>query len=167
MKAKIQSDDAHRTGTQQTSARKETDVNSTLRIGQHSATTQRPGSQSQVVPVKRFEDRGEIARGGMSSVRRVFDQLVLREVAMKVLEPTRDFDEIARFVEEAQITGQLDHPNIVPVHDIEMDEHGLPTRFTMKLVRGETLESALAACGQPPLPSEQLEELLQVFLRVC
>jgi hypothetical protein len=138
-----------------------TDGNVTIRL---SGVAPRP---LPMVPVQRFDDRGEIARGGMSSVRRVFDQLVLREVAMKVLEPTRDFDEIARFVEEAQITGQLDHPNIVPVHDIEMDEHGLPTRFTMKLVRGETLESALAACGQPPLPSEQLEELLQVFLRGC
>jgi hypothetical protein len=119
------------------------------------------------VPTQRFDDRGEIARGGMSTVRRVFDHLVLREVAMKVLEPTRDVDELARFVEEAQITGQLDHPNIVPVHDIEMDEQGLPTRFTMKLVRGDTLESLLHACGESPLPSEKLEELLQVFLRVC
>ena len=132
----------------------------TLRIG---ADTPRPSS---VVPIERFEDRGEIARGGMSSVRCVFDNLVLREVAMKVLEPTRDFDALARFVEEAQITGQLDHPNIVPIHDIEMDDQGLPTRFTMKLVRGETLADLLAAT-QTPLSGERLEELLQVFLRVC
>jgi hypothetical protein len=129
-----------------------------------SGTAPKPISSA---PLQRFEDRGEIARGGMSTVRRVFDQVVLREVAMKVLEPTRDLDELARFVEEAQITGQLDHPNIVPVHDIEMDEQGLPTRFTMKLVRGETLESLLQACGEAPMPSEKLEELLQVFLRVC
>jgi serine/threonine-protein kinase len=117
--------------------------------------------------VQRFEDRGEIARGGMSSVRKVFDHLVMREVAMKALEPTRNFDELAHFIEEAQITGQLDHPNIVPVHDIEMDEQGLPTRFTMKLVRGKTLEALLDECGPPPLAAERLEELLQVFLRVC
>ena len=121
---------------------------------------------SGVVPVQRFEDRGEIARGGMSSVRCVFDNLVLREVAMKVLEPTRDFDALARFVEEAQITGQLDHPNIVPIHDIEMDDQGLPTRFTMKLVRGDTLADLLAA-SETPLSGERLEEFLQVFLRVC
>jgi serine/threonine protein kinase len=92
---------------------------------------------------------------------------VMREVAMKTLEPTRNFDELAHFIEEAQITGQLDHPNIVPVHDIEMDEQGLPTRFTMKLVRGSTLEALLRECGPPPLAAEKLEELLQVFLRVC
>jgi serine/threonine-protein kinase len=122
---------------------------------------------SPVLPVQRFEDRGEIARGGMSSVRKVFDHLIMREVAMKALEPTRNFDELAHFIEEAQITGQLDHPNIVPVHDIEMDEQGLPTRFTMKLVRGKTLETLLDECGPPPLAAERLEELLQVFLRVC
>jgi hypothetical protein len=133
----------------------------TLRVGAEASP--RP---SGVVPVQRFEDRGEIARGGMSSVRCVFDNLVLREVAMKVLEPTRDFDALARFVEEAQITGQLDHPNIVPIHDIEMDDQGLPTRFTMKLVRGETLADLLGS-SETPLSGERLEEFLQSFLRVC
>lgn len=160
MKAKIQSDDAQGASTQ-TSTR--TDIHSTLRIGA-SAGKHRP---SGVVPVKRFDDRGEIARGGMSTVRRVFDNLVLREVAMKVLEPTRDFDRLARFVEEAQITGQLDHPNIVPIHDIEMDEQGLPTRFTMKLVRGETLCEVLSAMNVRVLSGESLEQLLQAFLRIC
>jgi hypothetical protein len=137
------------------------DVGVTIRLG-GAGPEVRPSS-----PVQRFEDRGEIARGGMSSVRRVFDHLVMREVAMKVLEPTRTFDELAHFVEEAQITGQLDHPNIVPVHDIAMDEQGLPSRFTMKLVRGETLDQLLKSCGDAPLSSEKLEEFLQVFLRIC
>jgi eukaryotic-like serine/threonine-protein kinase len=137
------------------------DANSTVRLGGAPPRAHAP------LPTQRFTDYGEIARGGMSSVRRVFDNLVLREVAMKTLEPTRNFDALAHFIEEAQITGQLDHPNIVPVHDIEMDEQGLPTRFTMKLVRGHTLEERLKECGPPPLAAEQLEELLQVFLRVC
>ena len=129
-----------------------------------SMTAPRP---SVAVPVSRFEDEGEIARGGMSSVRRVFDKLILREVAMKVLDASRNVDELAHFVEEAQITGQLDHPNIVPVHDIELDEQNLPTRFTMKLVRGQTLESLALDGGTPPLASDRSEELLQAFLRVC
>ncbi|HEX7480499.1 MAG TPA: cyclic nucleotide-binding domain-containing protein [Polyangiales bacterium] len=119
------------------------------------------------MPAQRFEDQGEIARGGMSSVRKVFDRLVLREVAMKVLEPSRTFDELARFIEEAQITGQLDHPNIVPIHDVELDDKGLPTRFTMKLVRGQTLHAALDQYAHGELSAEQLEELLGVFLKVC
>jgi serine/threonine-protein kinase len=137
------------------------DANVTVRLGGAAPTAAPP------LPGQRFEDRGEIARGGMSTVRRVFDHLVMREVAMKTLEPTRNFDELAHFIEEAQITGQLDHPNIVPVHDVEMDEQGLPTRFTMKLVRGQTLEAVLRDCGPPPLAAEKLEELLNVFLRVC
>jgi hypothetical protein len=56
----------------------------------------------------------------------------------------------------------------VPVHDIEMDEQGLPTRFTMKLVRGQTLEALASEHGGiAPLATERSEELLQVFLRVC
>jgi serine/threonine-protein kinase len=134
---------------------------STLRIG--------AGGQSPApIPLaERFDDRGELARGGMSSVRTVFDRLILREVAMKTLAPERTFDELARFIEEAQITGQLDHPNIVPVHDIEMDEHGLPTRFTMKLVRGQTLQQILNATAHRELTADELEDLLRVFLKVC
>lgn len=137
------------------------DGNPTVRI------ESRAQRSSAMVPTQRFEDRGEIARGGMSSVRRVFDRLVMRELAMKVLTPTRDIDELTRFVEEAQITGQLEHPNIVPIHDVAMDDHGLPTRFTMKLVRGDTLSDHVLALGPSGAVGEQLERLLQAFLRVC
>jgi eukaryotic-like serine/threonine-protein kinase len=67
---------------------------------------------------KRLVDEGEIARGGMGTIRRAFDRSLLRRVAMKVLVPTAAADpiEVRRFVEEAQITGQLDHPNIPPVY---------------------------------------------------
>ncbi len=134
---------------------------STLRL-----QTGAPGNPP-ALPAQRFDDQGEIARGGMSSVRKVFDRLVLREVAMKVLDPSRSFDELARFIEEAQITGQLDHPNIVPIHDLELDDKGLPTRFTMKLVRGHTLHAVLAEYGDRELRADELEMLLGVFLKVC
>src|SRR3954466_8535782 len=129
--------DEQEPGDTRAEVRTPADANVTVRLGGAAPTAAAPLSG------QRVEDRGEIARGGMSTVRRVFDNLVMREVAMKTLEPTRNFDELAHFIEEAQITGQLDHPNIVPVHDVEMDEHGLPTRFTMKLVRGQTLEAVL------------------------
>jgi eukaryotic-like serine/threonine-protein kinase len=137
------------------------DAASTLRLGPK-------GEAPAAFPsVTRFDDRGEIARGGMSTVRTVFDRWILREVAMKTLAPERTFDELSRFVEEAQITGQLDHPNIVPVHDIEMDEKGLPTRFTMKLVRGQTLQRAIDATRGRDMTSEELETLLRAFIKVC
>jgi len=139
------------------------DAAATLRVtgaqGRGPRPTQKAGG--------RFADEGEIARGGMSVVRRVLDNLLLRRVAMKELAHDMDFDDMARFIEEAQITGQLDHPNIVPVYDLEMDEDGLPTRFTMKLVHGRTLHELLhprstAADGGPGL-----EELLDIFLKIC
>lgn len=141
----------------------------TLRLAEESragTVTALPG-QATTQNAPRFEDRGELARGGMSQIRTVFDRVILREVAMKVLAPDRTFEELARFVEEAQITGQLDHPNIVPVHDLEADESGLPTRFTMKLVRGVTLFERLRECEGRDLGAHEIEELLGIILKVC
>ena len=115
---------------------------------------------------RRFVDLGEIGRGGTSTIRRVQDQNLQREVAMKVLDPEMARHAVARkaFVEEAQITGQLDHPNIVPVHDIGVDADGT-TFFTMKLVRGLTLTEWVryGADGDPPA----LTEALDVFIKIC
>ncbi|MGE0435058.1 MAG: protein kinase, partial [Planctomycetota bacterium] len=73
----------------------------------------------------RFELGAEIGSGGAGTVYRAFDPLLERGVAVKYLrgdDPTAR----ARFVEEAQITAQLTHPNIVPVHTIGTDDAGAP-----------------------------------------
>jgi eukaryotic-like serine/threonine-protein kinase len=141
----------------------------TLRLTEQGRPLSTQASGPELAPRRsaRFEDLGELARGGMSSVRKVFDRVVLREVAMKVLAPERTLDELSRFIEEAQITGQLDHPNIVPVHDIETDEKGLPTRFTMKLVRGHTLHTYLGEQLGRELGAHELEDVLRIVLKVC
>ncbi len=118
-------------------------------------------------PASRFDDRGEIARGGMSTVRRVYDRLLCRTAAMKVLDTTEDERARLRFVEEAQIGAQLDHPNMVPVYDLGVDEEGAPAFFTMKLVQGRTLAQEVAALGEARLSGRPLERLLRVFLKVC
>jgi serine/threonine-protein kinase len=117
----------------------------------------------------RFEDQGELARGGMGSVHRVFDHAILRTVAQKRLHDTvRPLPgAAARFLEEARITGQLDHPNIVPVYDVGADEGGVVTSFTMKLVRGRTLTELAAEAHAAGLTGARIEALLQVFLKVC
>jgi tRNA A-37 threonylcarbamoyl transferase component Bud32 len=115
----------------------------------------------------RYEDLGELARGGMSTIRLVFDRVVRRRVAMKVHDRERDPLGLSHFIEEARITGQLDHPNIIPVHDVQHDEAGLPTRFTMKLVDGETLTDMLERRGPKPLQGADLERWLNVFLKIC
>ncbi len=115
----------------------------------------------------RFEDHGEIGRGGMSIVRRVFDTAMGRDVAVKELPAESAADDRARFLEEARTVGQLDHPNIPPVYDIERDQNGAVSRMIMKLVRGRTLASMIHAKAEPPLSGQELEDVLSVFLKVC
>jgi eukaryotic-like serine/threonine-protein kinase len=117
---------------------------------------------------ERFELRREVAAGGMGTVLEVFDHAMRRRVAIKMLHPelaTR-LEEIGLFVAEAHVTGRLDHPNIVPVHDLHVD----PLRgafFVMKLVEGDTL-AALVRDGPVHDPDGRfLERLLGVFLKVC
>lgn len=87
----------------------------------------------------RFEDLGPLGRGGMGEVRRVRDRRLERVMALKVLLPERLARGGAeRFVAEAQITAQLAHPGIVPVHELGVLPDGR-VWFTMKEVQGLTL----------------------------
>ena len=88
----------------------------------------------------RYQFFGEIARGGMGAVLKGRDTDLGRDLAVKVLlESHRDKPElIRRFVEEAQIGGQLQHPGIVPVYELGTFADRRPF-FTMKLVKGRTL----------------------------
>src|SRR5271154_6734789 len=92
----------------------------------------------------RYQLFGEIARGGMGAVLRGRDNDLGRDLAVKVLlEKHADRPEVARrFLEEAQIGGQLQHPGVVPVYDI--GRFGERPFFTMKLVKGQTLAALLA-----------------------
>jgi CRP-like cAMP-binding protein len=113
----------------------------------------------------RYVDKGEVARGGMGSIRKVFDQNLQRSVAMKVMFPEHRSEAkiVQRFAEEAQIMGQLEHPNIVPVHDFGEDDG---TRyFTMLYVRGKTLTELLAEETDAD-PRELYFKFLNIFLRV-
>jgi CRP-like cAMP-binding protein/tRNA A-37 threonylcarbamoyl transferase component Bud32 len=119
--------------------------------------------------VDRFEEQGEIGRGGMGAVYRVFDRAILRTVAQKRLHKAVRLlpGARARFLEEAQITGQLDHPNIVPVYDVGADEEGSVASFAMKLVTGKTLKELIVEAHAQGLTGVHIEALLRVFLKVC
>jgi serine/threonine-protein kinase len=117
---------------------------------------------------ERFVEREVIGAGGSSIVIRAFDKDILRDVAIKILNPdlVTDGPEVDRFSEEARITGQLEHPNIVPVYELSFDQHG--RRFlAMKFIDGDTLEKALCRLGGARLDPARLAELLQVFVKVC
>lgn len=144
----------------------------TLRGPQDDPPTLRLGSSPEVPSPgpswhDRYEDLGELRRGGMSSIHTVYDRLMRRRVAMKLHDRGRDPSGLALFVEEARITGQLDHPNVIPVHDLQLQDAELPTRFTMKLVEGETLSDMLERAGPNALAAEHLERLLGVVMKVC
>jgi hypothetical protein len=93
----------------------------------------------------RYQLFGEIARGGMGAVLKGRDTDLGRDLAVKVLLESHQGtpEMIRRFVEEAQIGGQLQHPGIVPVYELGRFGDRRPY-FTMKLVKGRTLASLLA-----------------------
>jgi serine/threonine-protein kinase len=113
----------------------------------------------------RYRIDGEIARGGMGAVLKGRDPDLGRDVALKVLrEDYRgDATMVRRFVEEAQIGGQLQHPGIVPIYELGTMADRRPF-FAMKLVKGRTLAELLV---QRPDPADQLPRHLAIFEAVC
>jgi len=119
----------------------------------------------------RYRGGEEQERGGIGRVVKVRDEVIGRWVALKELlhditDGDTDSDATAmaraRFLREAQVTGQLEHPSIVPVHELGVRADGR-LYYTMKLVRGSTLAHALAAAGS----LEERLRLLPHFVDVC
>ena len=113
----------------------------------------------------RYQLVGELARGGMGAIFQGRDLYLGRDLAVKVMrEEHRDHPEmVRRFVEEAQIGGQLQHPGIVPVHELGRLPDGRMF-IAMKLVRGRTLAALLAARRGP---EEERTRFLAIFEQVC
>ncbi len=115
---------------------------------------------------ERFEDKGEIARGGMGSIHQVLEHTLNRTVAMKILpmEQSHEKKVRQRFIAEAQVTAQLQHPNIVPVYEIGSDDDG-KLFFTMRLVQGRTLAQVLKE--HKGESDEEIEQVMEIFFKVC
>jgi WD40 repeat protein/serine/threonine protein kinase len=119
---------------------------------------------------ERYTVLSEHARGGQARILLAFDERVGREVALKELLPCSNDsaddrswrDAMARFLREAELTGQLVHPGVAPVFDIGRRPDGT-LFYTMQLVRGRTLSEAL---GDRSRYQDRLE-LLSHFLSVC
>lgn len=107
----------------------------------------------------------EIGRGGMGVIHHAYDEDLRRDVALKVLRERHADHEgmLHRFLEEAQIGGQLQHPGIVPVYEMGLTPNGEPF-FSMKLVRGRTLAALLA---DRESPAEDRGRFLGIFEQVC
>ena len=133
------------------------------------AATSLPGGPLEAVG--RFQVEGELGRGGMGVVYRVFDPLLNRRVALKITQRQLlgDREVVARFEAEAQITAQLQHPAIVPIHEIGRTTAG-EVYYTMQLVEGSTLTDIVqGAYAEEPIHDERGSRfrLLQTFLLVC
>ena len=116
----------------------------------------------------RLEVRERIGAGGMSHVHEARDRNLLRTAAIKLILPELSQDPVTRqrMIEEAQITAQLDHPNIPPVHEIGISPEGR-LFFTMKRLTGRTLAQVLAEADETPRSEQDLYRLLQHFLKLC
>jgi tetratricopeptide (TPR) repeat protein/tRNA A-37 threonylcarbamoyl transferase component Bud32 len=90
----------------------------------------------------RYELGEELGRGGMATVHRAHDHVLGRDVAVKIIRLAKGSDELAeRFLREARLVAQLDHPNIVPVYDFHRD--GDAMFYVMPVVEGLTLADVL------------------------
>lgn len=111
----------------------------------------------------------EIARGGMGAVLRAIDCDLRREVAVKYMLDESDHKRKTRFIEEAQIAGQLEHPNIVPVHEIGVDRQNR-LYFAMKMVHGRSLAQIFDDLRSRSSDAERkypLTRLLTIFVNIC
>lgn len=108
----------------------------------------------------------ELGRGGMGHVHPATDRNLLRHVALKRLDPELASEPFYRdgFIAEAQIAGQLEHPNILPVYELALDPRGIPY-FTMKLVQGVGFDGWLYRnpVGKP----ERMVEGLDIIIKVA
>lgn len=106
---------------------------------------------------ERYTDLGAFARGGTATIHLTMDETLGRTVAMKVASDS-DPERLRRFQREARITAQLEHPNIVPIHDLGT------TWFTMKRVEGSTLASVMRG---EPYSVGLLGRVLDTLIKVC
>ncbi len=125
---------------------------------------------------KRFRVLRPHAQGGIGKVSVAFDAELQREVALKQIKPDRadDADSRARFLQEAEVTGGLEHPGIVPVYGLGADVQGRPY-YAMRFVRGKSLDEEIRHYHRPDADSPrnararalELRSLLDRFAAVC
>jgi serine/threonine protein kinase len=107
------------------------------------------------------------AQGGLGQISLAQDDAILREVALKQIQPLHADNPMLRkrFLYEARITGQLEHPSIVPVYCLGDDEEGRPY-YVMRFVRGRTLDDIITEYWASP-NAIVFRELLRRFIAVC
>jgi len=137
------------------------------RISAAPISSSEAGHLNEVIDPKRYSILGKIGAGGMATVYLARDQSLLRSVALKVQHADPDGVN-GRFLEEAQVLGQLEHPNIVPLYTLEFAPDG-SSFSTMRYLRGSSLHDVLRylSTGDSAVVAEySLTRLMQIFLQV-
>lgn len=125
----------------------------------------------------RYRMRGKIAQGGQGVVLKAWDEDLRRTVAIKVMlsgagaanlqdsTDPRQKARLSRFLEEAQVTAQLNHPGIIPVHELGVDEDGR-VFFTMQHVRGDHF-GVIIEKARAGVDGWSITRALSILLRTC
>lgn len=119
------------------------------------------------VDATRYQQRGlPIDEGGQGEILRVYDPVLRRDVALKrMIDRSRaNLDGMRRFLNEAVIAARLQHPSILPVHELDHLPDGSPF-FTMKLIEGRKLETEIEAAHATP--TAPLRPLVEWYARLC
>ncbi|MCE9609664.1 MAG: protein kinase [Chthoniobacter sp.] len=129
------------------------------------------GAVREQVGGRKYKVITTINRGGMGVILQARDLRIRRTVAMKVINSKHQFsrENALRFVDEAQLTGQLEHPNIIPVYELGIDEQG-EMFYTMKFIKGTTLDDVLRGirnAKEKIIEKYPLSALLTIFQKVC
>jgi serine/threonine-protein kinase len=122
-----------------------------------------------IAGARRYEPGALLGSGGMGDVRLTLDSRIGRRVAKKTMHEHDNATRLRRFLREVRVQGQLEHPAIVPVYDLDVDDEE-QVYFTMKRVRGETLERVLELLreGDPAWRRRfGTKRLLAAFVQVC
>jgi serine/threonine-protein kinase len=124
------------------------------------APTQGPSSTPKP-PDARYTLRALLGKGGMGEVWLAHDTRIDRDIAIKLMRGGKDADAVARFFREARVQGRLEHPSVVPVHDLGDDSSPF---FAMKRLSGTTLADVIAARDVAKWPRRTL---LARFVEIC
>ncbi|MEE2836808.1 MAG: bifunctional serine/threonine-protein kinase/formylglycine-generating enzyme family protein [Myxococcota bacterium] len=135
-----------------------------------------PSAHQELPALGKYRDLGPLGKGGMGEVRRILDPVLNRTLAMKIIHPDslRSEELVARFVEEVQVGSQLQHPNIIPVHELGVLDDGR-AYFTMKEIKGREFAEAIKAVHQASKDGRwrasedgwTFARLIEVFRQVC
>lgn len=119
---------------------------------------------------ERYEHINILGQGGTGKVYNLKDNNIKREIAVKMLKKAndRDVDNILRFVREAKVVGSLEHPAVIPIYDLNVDEGG-ELYLAMRKVQGQTLREVFKRKKSDSCPElmKSTDDIVRIFIKLC